>query len=103
MDIACAVARDRALRFLNAKVPTTASGTIQEGSAKAIEAYIEAGLRAELTQRGDATDIAVEVDRTVNVLSSGLLQVRVRITPYGYASSIEVELGFTSPALAAAA
>jgi hypothetical protein len=103
MDIACATARDRALRFLNAKVPVNANGTIQEGCAQAIEAYIEAGLREALTQRGDAVDVAVEVDRTVNILSSGLLKVRVRVTPYGYASSIEVELGFTSPALAAAA
>lgn len=103
MDIACATARDRALRFLNAKVPVNANGTIQNGSAKAIEAYIEAGLREALTQRGDAVDVAVEVDRTVNILSTGLLKVRVRVTPYGYASSIEVELGFTSPALAAAA
>jgi hypothetical protein len=88
---------------LNAKVPVNADGTIQEKSAKAIEAYIAAGLRAELVDKSDATDVAVEVDRTVNILSSGSLKIRVRVTPYGYASSIEVELGFTSPALAAAA
>jgi hypothetical protein len=39
----------------------------------------------------------------VNVLSTGNLKVRVRVTPFGYASSIEVELGFTSPAMSAAA
>jgi hypothetical protein len=103
MDIASATARDRALRFLNARVPTNADGTIQEGSGKAIEAYIEAGLRSELTERGDAVDVSVEVDRAVNILSSGLLKVRVRVRPFGYASSIEVELGFTSPSIAAAA
>jgi hypothetical protein len=103
MDIACAVARDRALRFLNSKVPVNADGTIQERSARAIESYIDAGLRAELTQRGDASDVSVQVDRTVNILSTGQLKVRVRVTPYGYASSIDVELGFTSPAIAAAA
>jgi hypothetical protein len=103
MDIASATARDRALRFLNAKVPVNADGTIQEKSAKAIESYIAAGLRSELVDKSDATDVSVEVDRTVNILSSGSLKIRVRVTPYGYASSIEVELGFTSPALAAAA
>jgi hypothetical protein len=103
MDIASAVARDRALRFLNAKVPVNADGTIQEKAAKAIEAYIEAGLRGELTQKDDAVDVSVTVDRTVNILSTGRLVVRVRVRPFGYASDIEVELGFTSPAIAAAA
>jgi hypothetical protein len=103
MDIASSVARDRALRFLNSKIPVNANGTIQDASAKAIEAYIEAGLRGELTQREDATDVSVAVDRTTNILSTGLLKVRVRVRPYGYASSIEVELGFTSPSVAAAA
>lgn len=103
MDVACAAARDRALRFLNAKVPVNADGTIQEKSAKAIEAWIEQGVREATTQRGDATEVTVEVDRTVNILSTGTLKVKVRVTPYGYASAIELELGFTSPAIAAAA
>lgn len=103
MDIACTVARDRALAFLNAKIPTNANGTIQETSARSIEAYLESGLRAELTQKEDAVDVAVTVDRTVNLLSTGRLVIRVRVRPYGYASDITVELGFTSPAIAAAA
>ena len=103
MDIACGVARDRALVFLNSKVATNANGTIQETAARAIEAYIEAGLRAELTQKEDAVDVSVSVDRTVNILSTGQLKVKVRVRPYGYASDIVVELGFTSPAIAAAA
>jgi hypothetical protein len=103
MDIASAVARDRALRFLNAKVPTNANGTIQESSAKAIEGYIAAGLRGELTQKDDAVDVSVAVDRVVNILSTGTLKLRIRVRPFGYASDITVELGFTSPAIAAAA
>jgi hypothetical protein len=103
MDIASSVARDRALRFLNSKVPVNANGTIQDASASAIEGYIESGLRGELTEREDATDVSVEVDRVTNILSTGLLKIRVRVRPYGYASSIEVELGFTSPSIAAAA
>jgi hypothetical protein len=103
MDIACAVSRDRALRFLNSKIATNADGTIQEKAAKAIEAYVEAGLRGELTQKDDATDVSVQVDRTVNILSTGQLKVRGRVRPFGYASDIAFELGFTSPAIAAAA
>lgn len=103
MDIASSVARDAALRFLNAKIPVNKDGTIKDTSAKAIGQVIEAALRDELTSKGDAVDVSVEVDRTVNLLSTGRLVLRVRITPYGYASSIEVELGFTSPAIAAAA
>jgi hypothetical protein len=103
MDIASAVARDRALRFLNSKVPTNADGTIQDKTAKAIEAYIEAGLRGELTQKDDAVDVSVAVDRVVNILSTGQLKLKVRVRPFGYASDITVELGFTSPAIAAAA
>jgi hypothetical protein len=103
MDIASAVARNSALRFLNSKVAVNANGTIQETAAKAIEGYIEAGLRGELTQKDDAVDVSVAVDRAVNILSTGLLKLRVRVRPFGYASDITVELGFTSPAIAAAA
>jgi hypothetical protein len=103
IDIAAATARDGALQFLNSKIATNRDGTITDRAAKGIEAYIKNKLDDALTRKGDAIDVAVEIDRTVNVLSTGMLKVRVRVQPYGYASSIEIELGFTSPSIAAAA
>ncbi len=103
MDIACNVSRDVALGFLNSKVPVNKNGTILETAARAIEKVVEARLRGELVQTEDAVDVSVAVDRAVNILSTGRLIIRIRVLPYGYASAIELELGFTSPSIAAAA
>jgi hypothetical protein len=103
IDIAASTARDGALQFLNSKVATKPNGTIAERAARAIEGYIKSKLDDALTNKGDAVACAVSIDRTVNIVSTGILKVRVRVQPYGYASDIEIELGFTSPSIAAAA
>lgn len=103
IDIASSAARDGALQFLNAKVAVKADGTVAERQARAIESYIHDKLDNALTRKGDAVATAVSVDRTVNILATGMLKVKVRVLPYGYASDIEIDLGFTSPSIAVAA
>lgn len=103
IDIASGVARDAALQFLNAKIPTKPDGTIADTAARGIESYIQGKLDDALTNKGDAVATAVAVDRTINLLSTGNLKMRVRVQPYGYASTITIDLGFTSPSIANAA
>jgi uncharacterized protein DUF2586 len=103
IDIACSVARDRILTFLNSRLPTNADGTIEDSAAKGIEDVVDDALRNEVVRRGDAVDSSVTIDRTINLMTTGLVKAKVRVQPFGYASAIEVEVGFTSPALAAAA
>jgi hypothetical protein len=102
MDIACSVARDRALAFLNSRFATNPDGTIEDTAAKGVEAVIDDDLRNQIVRKGDAVDCSVAVDRTINMVTTGTLKVRVRIQRFAYASAIELELGFKSTALAAA-
>ena len=99
LDVACGTARDRLLQFLNSSVRVNADGTIYEKDAKQIEAYVDAGLRAALTQPGDASDVSVVVSRTANILSTQILPVSVRVLPLGYAKWIAVDIGFANPSL----
>ncbi len=79
------------------------TGFIQEGEARAIENTLSGKLRAVLVQTDDVSAVSAVVVRTDNLISTGKLRVKVRVTPKGYTEFIEEELGFTNPALAAAA
>lgn len=103
MDRACAVARDALLEFLNAGVRVNrVGGTIFELDARSIEAFVNGKLNAALTQPAHVSGVSCVVDRTNNVQSTQTLKAEVRVTPLGYAKSISLNIGFTSPALSLA-
>lgn len=100
MDIGSRTVRQGMLRYLNDSVRVSSTtGRILEEDAKAIESSIEGQLRATVTSNGYASDVAVIVDRTVNILSTQRLPVKFRIVPLGYAKFIDGEIGFSNPAL----
>lgn len=98
MDIGSKAVRQAILRYLNASVRVnSATGAILEQDARAIETVVESQLRAAVG--AFVTDVSVQVDRTVNMLSTNKLVLRHRIIPLGYAKAIEQEIGFSNPAL----
>jgi len=100
MDVACRIARDALLNFLNAGVRVnTVGGTIYELDARRIEKFVASALNAALTQPGHVSAVACVIDRTNNVQSTQQLKAQVRITPLGYAKAITLDIGFTSPSL----
>lgn len=100
MDIACTAARQGFLRFLSDSVRVkTSNGTIFEEDARFIEAYVEGLVRAVTTQPGYASDVAVAVDRTNNILSTSILKGSIRVIPLGYNKAIELTIGYFNPAL----
>jgi hypothetical protein len=102
MDIASAAVRAAQLEYLNDDVRVNkTTGLILEQDAKSIESFIEAQLRLAVTQPGYASDCSVQVDRTVNILSTQRLSVKYRVIPLGYAKYIDGEIGFFNPALQA--
>jgi hypothetical protein len=104
MDIGSGVIRDAMLNYLNDSVRVdSVTGKILEQDAQSIELRVAALMRAALTETGYASEVSVAVDRTINILSTGRLVVRGRILPRAYGKHIEIELGFTNPALQAAA
>lgn len=106
MDAACTIARAASLQYVQSNVRVNkSSGRIDERDAKAIEETITAKLRDGLvsTSPPNATDAVCLVDRTNNILSTGQLNLKIRVTPLGYVGGVAVDIGFFNPALAAAA
>lgn len=102
MDIASTTVRSGQLQYLNSSVRIDAeTGLINENDARAIEKNIEAKMRATVTQPGYASDCSVTVDRTVNMLTTETLKIKYRVVPLGYAKTIQGEIGFANPLLAA--
>lgn len=106
MDVACTVARAALFQYLNSavRVNTTGTvgqpggpGTILEQDARGIENFVTQQVRAILG--ADITDLTVKVNRSDNILSTGLLRVQIRVIPFGYIQSISADLGFQNPAL----
>jgi hypothetical protein len=97
IDRACVLARAEGLLELNKRLPVDpVTGKILETAARSIESRISAKVSAGLV--GEVSSVAVLVDRSVNVLSLKKLVLRVVIVPFGYASSVEIVLGFDNPA-----
>jgi hypothetical protein len=104
MDEACRITRIAELAFLNEDVRVdAATGFIDERDAAAFEAIVNAQLTAAIVTPGDAVKSTVKVDRSVNLLSVSEQPVEVRIVPKAYLEAIKTKIGFTNPALQAAA
>ncbi len=94
IDVAAAQTRDTMLSYLNASLVLKTDGTISEREAQGIEGNLDSALQAALTQPGDASAVVAFVNRTTNIASTQTLPVSVRVTPLGYATYINVDLGF---------
>lgn len=99
MDAGAAKVALDAQVFLNDSVRVSDVGTILEADARSIESYLEGGLRTVLVQPNQASAVSVVVNRTDNLLSTGTLRIKVRIRPLAYAEFVDVEIGFSNPAL----
>jgi len=77
-----------------------APGTLDERDARTIEARVRAALVAAILANGDCSAIAVQTNRTDNLLSTGTLRIRVRVTPLAYGETLTLDIGFENPALA---
>jgi hypothetical protein len=94
IDVASAQTRDTMLSYLNASLVLKTDGTISEREAQGIEGNLDSALQAALTQPGDASAVVAIVNRTTSIVATSTLPVSVRVTPLGYASYINVDLGF---------
>jgi hypothetical protein len=105
MDLACTVAYQAGLRFVNESIQVDpATGNIADRDAKKVEAYIRGmlatALKGKVSEMDGVPAVRVTVDRTENILSSRRLPVEIAVVPLGYAKYISVTIGFENPALA---
>ncbi|MEO0625564.1 MAG: DUF2586 family protein [Bacteroidota bacterium] len=75
------------------------TGQIRTAQAKYYQAIAESAINTAMTANEEISGVEVEVDPNQNVLSTGKLCVKLRVTPVGYARVIEVDLGFINNAL----
>jgi hypothetical protein len=104
MDIFTAIVNDTMIDCVNIGVRVNANGTIYAADAIVIENAITSraqqslpwdGASAKISPPTGTTPIA-QVDRTNNVLSTGIINVRGRITPLGYVRSIALNVGYNN-------
>lgn len=105
LDRACVVTYSALFPFLRSDIPgDPTTGRIAEAVAQKIDGIVTAKLEAALLTSGQVVAVAAQVDRTANILATGILPVTVSIVPVGYALTIRVTIGFatTTATLAAA-
>lgn len=80
------------------EVAVTSTGTIDPGYAAWLEAQIENQINQTMTVNGEISGVACNIDTNQNILATNRLNVVLKVTPVGYATDIEVQLGFDNPA-----
>lgn len=81
------------------EVPVDDSGKIAAGYAKYLEQKITNQLNLTMTANREVSAVSCFVDPDQNVISTSKVNVVLKVRPVGYASDIEVSLGFDNPAL----
>lgn len=98
MDAACRIVRQAEIPYVNGSVRVTGQGFIDDGDARAFEMKVTQQIKAGLA--GQISDAVVVVNRTANILSTGIEPVAISVTPLGYTRQIQTTIGFRNPALA---
>lgn len=106
MDVACTTNYRAVFPYIGSDelVVEEDTGHIDEISARNIESKVNAAHETAMLQKTPSWVSAVRtrIVRDHNIISTSKLKTSVRITPKGYASDIESEIGFHNPALGAA-
>ena len=80
------------------EVPVNADGTLDAGFCKWLERQITNQVNNTMTANKEISSVSCYIDPTQNILSTNTLNVVLKITPVGYATDIEISLGFENPA-----
>lgn len=95
---AARVAMARMVEEVNEERLVNSDGTLDAAEADAIDAAVTSYLVNELANtaagRRYASSVAIAVDRTNNVITSGTLAFRLRLVPLGYSTAITLDLGY---------
>jgi hypothetical protein len=99
IDKAYRIAYDTMLDALLDELEVNSDGTLQTGVVKYWQQTVANAVNRQMTANGElsATDgegCVCYVDETQNVVSTSSLQVTLKVTPYGYARYVNVNLGF---------
>lgn len=103
IDKAYRIAYQTLVEFLNDEIPITDTGELVPAMVKSWESEVEQAIISQMTAEqnlginpDDPTDTGVKcfIDYAQNVVSTGKIEISLRVKPYGYAKYIDVKLGF---------
>lgn len=96
MDEAVLIAYDNLVDVLSDEVPLDTNGTIHPAIIKNWQANIESSIKTLMVDQGKLSGIRCIIDENQNIVSTGVLNVEIRLLPVGYAKEIIVNIGFTT-------
>ena len=99
IDKAARIAYDTLLDFLLSEVELNEDGTMQQAVVKSWQAAVESAINGQMTANGELSAVGDSgcrciIDASQNVLSTGRVDVTLKVRPYGYAREIDCKLGF---------
>lgn len=99
VDKAARIAYDTLLDFLLAEIEINENGTMQVPVIKSWQAAVESAIDGQMTTRGELSSVDGSgckciIDASQNVLSTGRVDVTLKVRPFGYAREIVCKLGF---------
>jgi hypothetical protein len=98
IDKAAVIAAAVYVEELESEVDVDADGRINETDIEHLKGRIESQIRASMSEQ--ISNAEIFIDPKQDIITTGTLKVKVKVTPKGYTSSIEVELGLKSPTVA---
>lgn len=96
MDKAMIIAYNVLVENLGDEVPVTENGSIHPAIIKSWQNSVESNINGLMTERGELSDCKCHIDETQDVLTTGRMEVEIRLLPIGYAEYIVVKIGFTT-------
>ena len=96
MDEAVLIAYDTLIEELSDEVPLTETGTIHPALIKSWQNNIEENITSLMISQGKLSGVKCEIDTNQNIVSTGVMNVIIKLLPVGYAKEIEVQIGFTT-------
>ena len=76
------------------EVPVNSDGTLDAGFCKWLEQQIVNQVNNTMTANNEISAVGCFIDPSQNILSTNRLNVVLKVTPVGYATDIEISLGF---------
>lgn len=81
---------------LDDEIPVTEAGKIHPAIIKSWQADIETQVKGLMTDQGKLSGFSAFIDENQNVFAADTVVVRLSPQPVGYASNIDIYLGFTT-------
>ena len=75
------------------------NGKLAAGYCKWLSQQILNQVNATMTANGEISDVGCTIDPNQPILSTNKLAIILRITPVGYATEIDINIGYQNPAL----